>query len=283
VLVRASWPAIHPAGYPRRRAGLRKGELFGLRKTDVDLEIGAIMVKRSYNRVTTKGKRSDAIPIAAELRPYLQHALEVSPSELVFPREDGSMQAETTQLEMPLRRALRRAGLVSGYRHKCRKQGCGYVVAATDGGIRTCPRHDHKLWVTAVVRPIRFHDLRHTTGSLLTMRGANTRFVQRIMRHSDPRMTERYSHFDPDYLHSKLDELMRFQPAKPKPDPEPVVATAAVAAPAADPAAFSTRFLPDAPEGVSEAHADSTEPSAIPVLGGERDTGFEPATFSLGS
>jgi len=47
------------------------------------------------------------------------------------------------------------------------------------------PRHDHNLWVMAVVRPIRFHDLRHTTGSLLTMRGANTGFVQRIMRHSE--------------------------------------------------------------------------------------------------
>jgi len=79
------------------------------------------------------------------------------------------------------------------------------------------PRHDHKLWVTAVVRPIRFHDLRHTTGSLLTMRGANTGFVQRIMRHSDPRMTERYSHFDPDYLHGKLDELSNPRNRRPTP------------------------------------------------------------------
>ena len=174
------------------------------------------------------------------------------------------MQPETMQLEMPLRRAPRRAGLVSGYRHTCRKEGCGYVGAATDAGIRTCPRHDHKLWVTAVVRPIRFHDLRHTTGSLLTMRGANTRFVQRIMRHSDPRMTERYSHFDPDYLHSKLDELMRFQPSKPTPDPEPVAA--AVAAPAADPAALSTQFLPDAAEGGSEPHAGPAGPSGFRYL-----------------
>jgi hypothetical protein len=64
-------------------------------------------------------------------------------------------------------------------------------------------------------------------GKMLTMRGASTRFVQRLMRHSDPRMTERYSHFDPEYLHSKLDELMRFQPAKPTTDPEPVAAVAA--------------------------------------------------------
>jgi len=146
------------------------------------------------------------------------------------------------------------------------------------------PRHDHKLWVTAVVRPIRFHDLRHTTGSRLTMRGANTGFVQRIMRHSDPCMTERYSHFDPEYLHSKLDELMRFQPAKPTTDPEPVAAVAAATpAPVTNSAAFSAHSLPDAPEGGSEPDADSTGPSEIPVLAWERDTGFEPATFSLGS
>ncbi len=126
----------------------------GLRKTDIDLEIGVIMVKRSYDRVTTKGKRSDAIPVAAELRPYLEHALRVSPSDLVFPREDGTMHAETTQLEMVLRRALRKAGLASGYRHKCRKPGSGYVEAAVDPGLRKCPRHkkNNQLWVTQVVR-----------------------------------------------------------------------------------------------------------------------------------
>jgi integrase len=117
--------------------------------------------------VTTKGKRSDAIPVAAELRPYLDHALRISPSDLLFPREDGSMYAENTQLEMVLRRALRRAGLVSGYRHKCRKSGCGYVEAAADPAIRECPRHkqNRRLWVTSVVRPIRFHDLRHYAAS----------------------------------------------------------------------------------------------------------------------
>ena len=76
---------------------------------------------------------------------------------------------------MVLRRALRKAGLVSGYRHKCRKPGCGYLEAAADPGLRKCPRHEKnsRLWVTSTVRPIRFHDLRHTTGSLLTIAPAD--------------------------------------------------------------------------------------------------------------
>ena len=66
-----------------------------------------------------------------------------------------------TQLEAVLRRALRRAGIVQGYRHKCRKQGCGHIEASADGELLRCPKDAHKLWVTSLVRPIHFHDLRH--------------------------------------------------------------------------------------------------------------------------
>ena len=49
--------------------GMRKGELAGLRKSDVDLKLGLITVQRSYDRDTTKGGKGAAIPIASELRP----------------------------------------------------------------------------------------------------------------------------------------------------------------------------------------------------------------------
>ena len=41
--------------------------------------------------------------------------------------------------------------------------------------------------------------------------------MQRIIRHSDPRVTERYTHLDPAYLHGEMDALMRFEVAKPRP------------------------------------------------------------------
>jgi integrase len=54
------------------------------------------------------------------------------------------------------------------------------------------------LWVKPVVRPIRFQDVRHTTGSLLMMRGANPAAVQRVLRHSDPKLTTQvYGHSRP--------------------------------------------------------------------------------------
>ena len=65
-----------------------------------------------------------------------------------------------------------------------------------------------KLWPKAIVRPIRFHDLRHTTESLLLIAGANPASVQRILRHSDPRLTtEVYGHLVPDYLRSEIARL----------------------------------------------------------------------------
>jgi hypothetical protein len=50
--------------------------------------------------------------------------------------------------------------------------------------------------------------LRHSTASLLMMAGANPAAVQRIMRHSDPKLTtEVYGHLAPEYLRAEVDRL----------------------------------------------------------------------------
>ena len=64
---------------------LRKGELFGLLKTDVDMANLTITVERSYDHKTTKGRRLDTIPIAASLEPYLRDAIASSASAFMFP------------------------------------------------------------------------------------------------------------------------------------------------------------------------------------------------------
>src|SRR3954468_19821384 len=125
------------------------------------------------------------------------------------------MTSEGVQLELVLRRALHRAGIVQTWLHKCRRKGCRHVEAASDDQLRRCPRCQMKLWPSGQVRPIRFHHLRHTTASLLLMRGADVAAVQRILRHSDPRLTtETYGHLVPDYLRLQIDRLS-FGPAPP--------------------------------------------------------------------
>jgi len=131
------------------------------------------------------------------------------------------MMREQVRLDDVLRRALGRAGIVQGYRHAYRgrengegrrDQGaprCIHAEVAVDRAPRRCPLHGDLLWPKAEVRPIRFHDLRHTTASLLMMAGVNPAAVQRILRHSDPRITtEVYGHLAPGYLRAEVDRLV---------------------------------------------------------------------------
>lgn len=105
--------------------GMRKGELLGLKKADLDFTTGLITVRRSHQRDGTKGEHEEAIPIAAELAPYLRTAVDSSPSGYVFPKDDskGSPMRADVKLEKVLRRAMARAGIVQGYEHVCRRKG----------------------------------------------------------------------------------------------------------------------------------------------------------------
>ena len=188
--------------------GMRKGELLALRKSDVDLKTGTIRVGRSHASDTTKGNREDLLPIAVGLMPYLREALAASPSELLFPREDGTQHRPDVALHKVLRRALGRAGLVEGYNHVCRRKGCGYKARKRHGVPEPCPRCGMKLWPRALPRPLRFHDLRHTTATLLLKAGVPVATVQRILRHSDPAITtEVYGHLDVEDMRKGLNKL----------------------------------------------------------------------------
>jgi hypothetical protein len=175
-------------------------------------------------------------------------------------------------MEQKLRRALRRAGICYAYDHKCRARGCGHVERHGDAEPRRCPVHGHKLWPAGLVRLIRFHDLRHTTGSLLAMSGVDTPAIQRILRHRDPRLTmETYVHLRPGFLRAEINRLhfgldARTQASSDgKPDP------------------FVTRLLPGAVRNDIRADLTRIDAEEFPAVTAERDTGVEPATFSLGS
>jgi integrase len=188
--------------------GMRKGELLGLKKTDVDLVQGTIAVRRSYDHESTKGNHADLVPIAAQLRPYLAEAMLGSRSQYVFAAEDGSLRSRDTKLQSVLRCALARAGLVMGYRQVCRRKGCGHLEETRDRSARHCPKCRMKLWPKAIQRPLRFHDLRGTTAALLARSGVGLVVAQRILRHSDPRLTANiYSRVDLADLQAGIDRL----------------------------------------------------------------------------
>jgi integrase len=145
-------------------AGLRRGELLGLRWENVDLG-GTIRVERAWDvkagrAVEPKsraGRRS--VPIAAGLRDYLAaHRLrEGRHSGLVFARE-GDRPVAPNSLAARADRAWRKAGL----------------------------------------RRITLHECRHTFASLMIAAGVNVKALSTFMGHASITITlDRYGHLFP--------------------------------------------------------------------------------------
>ncbi len=192
--------------------GLRKGELCGLLKADVDLPNRTLMVAHSYDRDTTKGGHIDAIPIAEALVPYLEDAIARSPSAWVFPGADGSMRTDQSDPQKVLRTALARAGMVEGYEHVCRRCKArgrqGHTTRHPDSALRRCGQCGMKLWPRALPRRMRFHDLRHGTATLLLRAGVDPHRVQRILRHTDIRVTlGTYGHLQVEDLRDAVNRI----------------------------------------------------------------------------
>ena len=191
--------------------GLRKGELFALRKADVDLDERLLYVRRSHGDDTVKGKRALVLPIPLPLVQYLQDAIDRSPSEYVFPGINGKRRPEHTKMEQMFRRILTRAGLVVGYRHICRRcvaRRDPHILQAPDGEVRRCPKCSMRMWPSAIPRPMRFHDVRHTTITLLLRLKVPMHLVQRIARHSNIRLTvDTYGHLEVDDLRDAIELL----------------------------------------------------------------------------
>lgn len=228
--------------------GMRKGELGGMLKTEVDFRQMGIRAGHSYERDRTKAGNEDPVPIHPELVPYLEHAIAESDGPNVFQvlrpiakKHGGGVvrhaMTRDTKLDRILKSALRRAGIVTGYLHKCRRRGCGYVSEAlSDDGSRWCPaaRAGHvdpcgfKLQAVGIPKKVRFHDLRHTTASLYLMAGVDMDSISRILRHADPRVTrEIYAHLVPGWMQNRIRLLSLTGPREVTLDPAPGTAPVA--------------------------------------------------------
>jgi hypothetical protein len=160
-----------------------------------------------------------------------------------------------------------RAGIVAKYRHVCRRKGCGYAEKALEDSERRCPRCRFLLWPRPIVRPIRFHDIRHTTASLALMAGASLPAVQKLLRHADPRITmETYGHLTGSFVRDELERL-KFASAAPS---------------STDPASLAASLLHEGrttPLPAASQIRKSPDDRDVEVA---RDTGIEPVAYGSG-
>lgn len=154
--------------------GLRAGELWGLRWSDVRLDgpRPELHVRRSYTG-PTKGGRPRHVPLLTPARTALVAWRRERPGvgdALVFPGKRGACHCE------------------------------GY-----DAAFASWKRS------AGIDRPVRFHDLRHTCASHLVMgtwtaRPLLLQNVQKWLGHASITTTERYAHLAPDWLHGVVEE-----------------------------------------------------------------------------
>jgi integrase len=179
-------------------AGLRRGELMGLRCLDVDLGRSLIRIERSWDQVagpiepkSEKGRR--AVPLLAVLRDYLdEHMIgaDRSGDALVFGRT-----AEQPFAPMTVHKRARRAWDAGNSKER---------EAAENE--RREPR---------VLDPITLHECRHTFASLLIDAGTNPKSIQEYMGHATIAVTfDVYGHLMPgnrDEVRERMDAyLARF-------------------------------------------------------------------------
>ncbi|MFE7707142.1 tyrosine recombinase XerC [Streptomyces sp. NPDC057486] len=152
------------------RIGLRRGELLGLRWSDVDLHEGVLTVRQALQRVggellivapkTQRSARRVALPAECVTALRAQRAQQIADRKAA-----GDTWKDT---------------------------GHGLVFTTRNGTPiepRNLNRSFEALCVRASVRKVRFHDLRHTCASLLHEQGADARMIMEVLGHSSIRVT----------------------------------------------------------------------------------------------
>ena len=145
--------------------GLRQGELIGLRWRDIDWSASRVRVRRSYVRGemdTPKSRRSSrSVPladvVAGELDRHYKASAYQGDDDLVFGHPDLGEPLDRSRVLKRFKAAARRAGL----------------------------------------RPVRFHDLRHTFGTRMAAAGVPLRTIQEWMGHRDFKTTLIYADYQP--------------------------------------------------------------------------------------
>ena len=157
--------------------GLRQGELAGLRWADVDLDAATVMISGALEQRT--GRK----PVRAE-------------TKTARSRRAVPLDATTVDALPELRTRAIEAALRQGRSYDT----SSWVFRRTRGeGPLTMSivwKAWHQLAQRAGVRMMRFHDLRHTTATLMLSRGVDVRTVADVLGHADVATTLR------TYVHS---------------------------------------------------------------------------------
>lgn len=185
----SSHPDLLPAVLLALTTGARQGEILGLRWSQIDFKRRAITLHQGE----TKNNAGRALPLSGEIVELLQARNKVRKidDDRVFPPPKDSKDKDCKELDL---------------RHPWK---ASLVLAKID--VRPATRKGRSK-VNADTPPVmtsdfRWHDLRHTAASYLTMAGVSAIEVARVLGHKTLAMSLRYSHLAPDRVTELGDKL----------------------------------------------------------------------------
>ncbi|MDH6434814.1 integrase [Streptomyces sp. SAI-144] len=160
----ANGDRLHPLYELALRTGLRKGELLGLHWEDLDLDGGTATIHRSLQRTRSQGLTVlNTKTLASERRIAL-------PTECI-----NSLKIHQEQ-QQEERQAAGTGWTDNGLVFTTRK---GRPLDPTN-----LTRRFHRLLHSAGLRTIRFHDLRHSTATLLLEQGVDLVVIKELLGHA---------------------------------------------------------------------------------------------------
>lgn len=172
--------------------GLRKGELLGLKWSDLDWKTRRLKIQRQTQSIPGQGQQFTEPKTAAGRRVVVlgEKAIEILRKHQGIQNMERKFADDRWQeydLIFPSTIGTPMEGTNLYHRYKLILQKCG-------------------------LPNIRFHDLRHTAATLMLQQGTNPKIVQERLGHSDISLTlNTYSHVLPDMqeeVASKLDDLL---------------------------------------------------------------------------
>ena len=172
--------------------GLRRGEMCGLKWVDLDIKEKKLTVMRSAYKLTgepvnikePKGKRSRSVYVGNEIFKML---CDFKLQQKVNALHSGISWSDDFFIFGKCERALSPCSVTRAWSRFLRRSRC-----------------PHK----------RFHDLRHTSASMLLKNGVDVRAVQCRLGHADIKTTMLYLHSDDTKNNAELMEMLIFRESK---------------------------------------------------------------------
>lgn len=211
-----------------------KSPMIGVRKPKVDNERRRFLSDEEIQRVLTVAKGSEnrflytVVLLALSTGMRLTEIMSLRWRNVLV--EDGAdmglLVMEKTKngdaRTSPLAEDAFKAVMV--LRDKARKDNADRVPANQllfpSDTVENKPVEIRKAWETcrkrAELDDFRFHDLRHTAGSLLAMSGASTREIAEVLGHKTMAMAKRYSHLTQKHLGSVVANMNQRLKVKPQ-------------------------------------------------------------------